>query len=192
MITAMSQLEDHQRKIQAQRFGLYLGLTTIVMLFTALTSAYIVRQGAGNWLFVKMPMQFWISTGIIILSSGTMYYAKAAHKAMEVSKFRILFWSTFILGTAFIISQYQGWLAIAKTGIYLDGNPGGSFIYVISMVHVVHVMVGLVLLFIMALRTTIKKFNPNYNYKIGFIATYWHFIGIVWIYLFIFFQIKFF
>ena len=192
MITAMSLSEESQRKIQAQRFGLYLGLATIVMLFTALTSAYIVRQGAGNWLFVKMPMQFWISTGIIILSSVTMYYAKAAHKTLKVSQFRILLWSTFILGIAFIISQYQGWLAIAKTGIYLDGNPGGSFIYVISMVHVVHVMVGLLLLFIMSIRTSIKKFNPNDNYKIGFMATYWHFVDILWIYLFIFFQIKFF
>ncbi len=192
MMNAMSLSEETQRKIQAQRFGLYLGLTTIVMLFTALTSAYIVRQGAGNWLFVKMPMQFWISTGIIILSSVTVYYAKAAHKAEQVSKFKILFWSTFVLGVAFIISQYQGWLAIAKTGIYIDGNPGGSFIYVISIVHVVHVMVGLVLLFIMGINSTIKKYNPNYNYKIGFIATYWHFVDILWIYLFIFFQIKFF
>ncbi len=192
MIAAMAMTEENKKQAGAQRFGLYLGLATIAMLFTALTSAYIVRQGAGNWLYVKMPLQFWISTAIIISSSVAFYFAKAAHRSANISKYRMLVWLTFVLGIAFIIFQYMGWLAIAKTGIYIDGNPGGSFIYVISMVHVVHVILGLVLLSIVAIRTTINSYNPDHIHKIGLMATYWHFVDFLWIYLFIFFQIKFF
>ncbi len=188
----MTLSEENKKLANAQRFGLYLGLASIAMLFTALTSAFLVRQGAGNWLFVKMPIQFWISTGIIILSSITFYFAKAAHVSGDISKYKLLIWSTLILGIAFITLQYLGWLAMAKTGVYLDGNPGGSFIYVISMVHVVHVVLGIVLLAIVSIHTTIKSYNPNHLHKIGLMATYWHFVDFLWIYLFIFFQIKFF
>ena len=188
----MAMTEDNKKQAGAQRFGLYLGLATIAMLFTALTSAYIVRMGAGNWLFVKMPIQFWISTAVIILSSVTFYFAKATHRSGDVLKYRKLIWLTFALGITFIVTQYMGWLAMAKTGVYIDGNPGGSFIYVISMVHIVHVIIGLVLLSIVAIRTSIKSYNPDHLHKIGLMATYWHFVDFLWIYLFIFFQIKFF
>ncbi len=188
----MTLSEENKKQANAQRFGLYLGLASIAMLFTALTSAFLVRQGAGNWLFVNLPIQFWISTVVIILSSITFYYAKAAHASANISQYRLLIWTTFILGIAFILLQYMGWLAMANTGVYLDGNPGGSFIYVISMVHVVHVVLGLVLLAIVSIRTTIKSHNPDHLHKIGLMATYWHFVDFLWIYLFIFFQIKFF
>jgi cytochrome c oxidase subunit 3 len=189
---AMTMSEDRNRQMVAQRFGLYLGLATIIMLFVALTSAYLVRQGAGNWLFVKMPIQFWISTGIIIASSMTMYLSKKAYKELQIGRSRILIWSTFILGCLFVASQYQGWLALGQGGVYLDGNPGGSFIYAITWVHVVHVALGLLLMLIVGLKTTLNNFNSDRAHNLGLISTYWHFVGGLWIYLFIFFQIKFF
>lgn len=189
---AMSMTEDKQRQIVAQRFGLYLGLATIVMLFVALTSAYLVRQGAGNWLFVKMPIQFLISTGIILASSVTMYLSKKAYKEMQLSRYRILIWSTLVLGFLFVAAQYEGWLALGNGGVYLDGNPGGSFIYAITWVHVVHVVVGLLLMAIVAIKTSLNNYSTDRAHNLGLISTYWHFVDGLWIYLFIFFQIKFF
>ncbi|HAP01466.1 MAG TPA: cytochrome oxidase subunit III [Bacteroidetes bacterium] len=190
MVGAMN--NERERQIFAQRFGLFIGLATIVMLFVAMTSALIVRQGAGNWVNINLPYQFWISTAIILLSSVTMFISKKAHKQMEVQRFRIFFWATFILGVAFIINQWLGYFALAKSGFYINGINSYQYVYVISMTHLAHVGVGLLILLYTGIKTSVQKFNPNYHHIIGFISVYWHFVDLLWIFLFIFFQLKFF
>ncbi|MBA3649422.1 MAG: cytochrome c oxidase subunit 3 [Chitinophagales bacterium] len=172
------------------KFGLWLGIASIVMLFAALTSAYIVRKAQGNWTDFKMPVIFWLDTAIIIASSFTLRQAIKAFTRYKESAYRTWLSITFLLGCLFLIGQYAGWLQLGKIGIYINGNPSGSFVYVISGVHAAHLLGGLVLMVITLIKAFVKPFNPNRLVNLQMMATYWHFVGILWIYLFIFFQIN--
>ena len=182
---------QQQNKIHPQRFALWLAIAGMIMLFAALTSAYIVRQAAGDWKDIKMPGIFWVNTVIILLSSATIQWAYSSHKKYKDSNYKIAITVTLLLGIAFLYGQYLGWLKLAENGVYIDGNPAGSFIYVISMVHLAHILVGLVVMLVMTLRAYIKPFNPNKLLSVELMTTYWHFMDFLWIYLFIFLQIKF-
>jgi len=89
-----------------------------------------------------------------------------------------------------MLCQYLGWLDLGNRGIYIDGNPSGSFVYVISGVHAVHILGGLIIMAVILIRSFIKAFNPNKITGVEMMATYWHFVDVLWIYLLIFFQIN--
>jgi cytochrome c oxidase subunit III len=172
------------------KFAMWLGMASIIMLFAALTSAYIVRKGQGDWLVFRLPTIFWLNTIIIMLSSVTMYQATIAFKKYKQNSYRLWLLTTFLLGTAFLIGQYIGWLQLDRGGIHLNGNPSGSFVYVISGVHAVHILGGVIILFISLLRAFFMKFNPNRLVNVQIMGMYWHFVDVLWIYLFVFFQIN--
>lgn len=182
---------QQQNKINPQRFALWLAIASIVMLFAALTSAYIVRQAAGDWREITMPAIFWVNTVVILLSSATIQWAYTAYKKNDSSKYKRAITLTTILGITFLIGQYWGWIILRDNGVYIDGNPAGSFIYVISMVHAVHILGGVIALIVFTLRAFSKPINPSRLIRVELIATYWHFVDFLWIYLFIFLQIKF-
>ena len=172
------------------KFGLWLGIASIIMLFAALTSAYIVRKAQGNWTDFRMPGVFWFNTAVIILSSITIQWAVNAFRNFRETAYKIALTITLVLGLIFLWGQYLGWLALADRGVYITGNPSGSFVYVISGVHAAHILGGLVIMLIMFVRMLIKPFNPNKLVSVQMMATYWHFVDVLWIYLFIFFQIN--
>ena len=172
------------------KFALWLAMASIIMLFAAFTSAYIVRKAQGNWIEFRLPLIFWVNTLIIILSSITMMRAVTSFKKYNQNAYRIWLFITFILGTTFLIGQYIGWLQLDRGGIHLNGNPSGSFVYVISGVHAAHILGGVIILFISLLRAFFIRFNPNRLVNVQIMATYWHFVDVLWIYLFIFFQIN--
>lgn len=172
------------------KFGLWLGIASIIMLFAALTSAYIVRKAQGNWVEFRMPPVFWWNTGVILLSSITMHWAVNSFRSFKENAFKVALFITFILGLLFMFGQFLGWEDLANRGIYIDGNPSGSFVYVISYVHAAHIVGGLIIMLVMLLKTMIKPFNPNRLTGVEMMATYWHFVDVLWIYLFIFFQIN--
>lgn len=172
------------------KFGLWLGIASIIMLFASLTSAYIVRKAQGNWVEFRMPPVFWFNTLVILLSSITMHWALNAFKNFREQLFKIALLITFGLGMIFLAGQYYGWLDLANRGIYIDGNPSGSFVYAISGVHAVHILGGLIIMLVMLIRSVVKPFNPNRLTGVQMMATYWHFVDVLWIYLFIFFQIN--
>jgi cytochrome c oxidase subunit III len=177
-------------KIQPQKFALWLGIVSIIMLFAALTSAFIVRRSAGNWETFRMPTIFWFSTLTIMLSSATMHWAVVSFKKFKYDTYKIAITLTFILGCIFILLQYEGWLALQNIGIYINGNPSGSFLYVISMAHATHVIGGIIVLLFAMIKSFTKSYNPNRIKNISMTATYWHFVDILWVYLFIFFQFN--
>jgi cytochrome c oxidase subunit III len=172
------------------KFAMWLAMASIIMLFAALTSAYIVRKAQGNWVEFRLPSIFWINTVIILISSVTMQWAANAFKKYRQNAYRLWLVVTFMLGTAFLVGQYIGWLQLDEGGIHLKGNPSGSFVYVISGVHAAHILGGVLILFVSVIRAFFVKFNPNRLVNVQIMSTYWHFVDVLWIYLFIFFQIN--
>tara|TARA_B100001758_G_scaffold158415_1_gene136539 strand:- start:113 stop:661 length:549 start_codon:yes stop_codon:yes gene_type:complete len=170
---------------------LWIGIGAIVMFFAGLTSAYIVRKAEGNWLEFILPEWFLYSTIIIVLSSVLLIVAKSHLKKDKPVTLLIL--ATLLLGILFSYFQFRGWQNLTTQGIFLTGegsNVAGSFLYVITLAHLVHLLGGLIALVVTLINAREGKYTSN-NY-LGFELTsnYWHFLGLLWVYLFFF--LKFF
>ncbi len=177
-----------KRGIHPPLFALWAAMASIVMMFGSLTSAYIVRQAAGNWLEFQMPDIFFYSTVTILISSVTLHASYWAYRNGKATIYRLFLPVTLILGIAFVMMQYQGWNDLYAIGVALDGNPGGSFFYLISGVHAAHIVGGIFALTVAAL----YAFTLPYNYtekrrrRFQLVLHYWHFVDILWVYLFLF------
>ncbi|MCD6062811.1 MAG: alternative cytochrome c oxidase CoxO [Flavipsychrobacter sp.] len=179
--------EVQRKKIHPQKFALWIAIASIIMMFAGLTSAYIVRQAQGNWRTYSLPVTFWISTGVILLSSGTMALAVNAFKKRYMPRYRMLIIATLILGSLFTALQYIGFQQLYTSNIRVDGNPSESFLFIIAGLHLLHIMGGifaLLFVFFRAFRTRVKVYNAT---GLEIVATYWHFVDVLWIYLFMFF-----
>jgi cytochrome c oxidase subunit 3 len=172
-----------------KKFALWLFIVTVIMLFGAFTSAYIVRAAEGNWLEFDLPPIFWTSSVIMLISSGTMHWAYMAAKKDELEKLKLAITITFILGIAFLVMQVKGWAALIDIGVFFGGNqsnPAGSFVYVLSFLHGLHLIGGLVVLIFALIATYNYKIHAKALLQIEMCATYWHFLDALWIYLFVF------
>ncbi len=172
-----------------QKFALWLFIVSIVMIFAAMTSAYIVRRAEGNWLEVEIPLIMYISTGVILLSSITMHWAYLSAKRDNLQPLKTALLLTTLLGIIFIVTQFKSWETLKEAGVFFGGelsNPGGSFVYVLTGLHGFHLITGVVFLFVVL----ISAFGYNVHSKnlnlIEMSATYWHFLDALWIYLFVF------
>ncbi len=179
-------------KIHPLKFALWISLASILMMFAAFTSAYVVRKAAGNWLDYEIPGVFYLSTIVIILSSITLHGAYLNFNKQKETLYKSLLGATFVLGLLFIILQYQGWMTLFGLGIELSGNPSGSFFYVISGVHAAHVLGGLAVLFVALIHAFGLPFVPSLRRKLRLELSlhYWHFVDLLWIYLLIFLQLQ--
>jgi len=159
------------------------------MMFAAFTSAFIVRQAAGNWLEFQMPMMFYYSAMVIVLSSIAIHSAYYAFLKGSAKLYRGLLMLSFLLGMTFVMTQYWGWNALNAMGVELTGNPSGSFVYVISGLHVAHVLGGLAAIIVALLHAFMLdyKVTPARKLRFELTYTYWHFVGLLWIYLLTFF-----
>jgi len=168
---------------------LWVGLVGIVMLFAGMTSAYIVRQAEGNWLYFDLPDTFFVSTAIIVASSMTMFVAQRAIKKDNLQLTLIGRLSTLGLGIAFTVLQFQAWGELVDMGVYFAGresNPSGSFLYALSGLHLAHLAGGLFALVFVSVKAILKMYSAEDHTGIGVAATYWHFLDILWIYLLLF------
>lgn len=185
-------VQKAKRGIHPPLFALWAAMASIVMMFGSLTSAYIVRQAAGNWLEFRMPDIFFYSTIIILISSATLHASYWAYRNGKQNIYRLLLPVSLLLGIAFVVMQYQGWNALYSIGVALDGNPGGSFFYLISGVHAAHVVGGIFAITVAVLHA----FTLPYNYtekrrrRFQLVVHYWHFVDILWVYLFLFLLIQ--
>ncbi|MFY7788715.1 MAG: cytochrome c oxidase subunit 3 [Thermoflexibacteraceae bacterium] len=176
-----------------KKFALWLFIVTVVMLFGAFTSAYIVRAAEGNWLEFDMPKIFLYSTLIILASSGTMHWAYLSAKKDELATAKIAMSITTVLGISFLVMQFLGWGALVEAGVYFAGtqsNPAGSFVYVLSMLHGVHLVGGVVYLLYVVLALFQYKIHAKAMLAMEMCATYWHFLGVLWVYLYFFLQLN--
>lgn len=189
----MTQVKSAYRfGMHPQKFALWAALGSIAMMFAALTSAYVVRRGAGNWLEYQIPKIFFISTIVLLISSITLHRSYIRYKDGQEFEYKAFLVITFILGVAFILLQYQGWQQLNSYGIEIKGNPSGSFFYVISGLHVVHILGGIAALttalihaFILTFKVTEKR-----RHRFELVCQYWHFVDVLWIYLLSFMIIQ--
>lgn len=168
---------------------LWLGIVSIVMLFAGLTSAYIIRQAKGEWLTFDLPSQFYISTFIILMSSATLFWASGAAKKNNYRALVNGLGITFILGIGFIVSQVSGWGAMIENGIFFTGpgsNVSASFLYVITALHAAHALGGIIALLITLINSVKRKYTSKNILGLQLCSIYWHFLGALWIYLFLF------
>ncbi|MTI41262.1 cytochrome c oxidase subunit 3 [Fulvivirga lutimaris] len=169
-----------------KKFGLWLFMITVVMIFASLTSAYIVRQAEGNWVVFELPMEMWVTSAIIAISSISMQMAYFAAKKDALEKVKLLVTITSILGVAFLVGQFFVWGALVDQNIFLVGNPSGSFLYILSGLHGLHLVSGIIFLIIVLISTFKYRVHSKNLAQIQMCTTYWHFLGGLWIYLFVF------
>lgn len=179
-------------KIPAHKFALWVGIVSIIMIFGSLTSAYIVRRAAGNWFEFKLPDIFFVNTVVIVLSSVTLHFSYSSFKKGREKLYKILLLTTFALGMAFVVLQYQGWEALNAMGATFRVNPSSSFVYVISGLHAAHVLGGISALVVALVHAYLLPFKPTKRRRLRFelIVQYWHFVDILWVYLIVFFMLQ--
>jgi cytochrome c oxidase subunit III len=192
MKSAVIDIEEKQQiRQKAAKPLLWIAMISIVMLFAGLTSAYIVRKNVGDWLVFDLPSQFYISTVVIILSSFSMVYVLAAAKKNNSSAITLGLSITLVLGIVFLFSQLFAWRQLVAGGIYLGGsgsNPSGSFLYILSGLHGLHIIGGLIALIVCLIQSLRKKYNSENRLGLQLCSTYWHFLDALWIYLLLFLQ----
>ena len=181
-----------RNRIHPKKFAMWVACASMAMLFAAFTSAYVVRQAAGNWLEFRLPAPFFWSAGAILLSSLTLHLSFLNFKKGREAAYKGLLIISTLLGLTFMGLQYAGWLALTENGINLTGNPSGSFVYVISGVHAAHVLGGIAALLIALVHAFALKFKPSPGRALRFELTliYWHFVDFLWIYLLVFFILQ--
>ena len=185
----MSAQSAESKRLHPHKFTLWVGIGAIIMMFAALTSAYIVRHAQQNWLEFNMPKVFWYSTVVIIASSVTMHLSMKAFKDRQRLRYRMWLGITALLGVLFAVLQVSGFYDLYARGIQIVGpgsNPSASFLGIITGLHVVHVLGGVVALLIIFLRAYSRKIKTYNSTPLEIISVYWHFVDILWIYLFIF------
>lgn len=180
-----------RNKIHPLKLALWVAIASLVMMFTALTSAYIVRQSAGNWLEFDIPNIFYWNTLVIIVSSLTLHGSYEAYKRGALAAYRGLMIVTFVLGILFLVMQYLGWEELSAMGVPLKTNPSGDFVYAISGLHGLHILGGLGILLVGLLVAFFRpyKVTPVRTLRFELSLTYWHFVDVLWLYLIIFLSI---
>ncbi len=188
MTTDFKIVEEPKKPISMhpKKFAMWLFIGSVAMLFAAFTSAYIVRQAEGNWLYFDLPNLFYITSGIIVASSVTLQWAYWEAKKDNLEKVKLLVGITFFLGIAFLVGQVMAWNELVDHSIYLVGNPSGSFIYILTGLHGAHLLGGLVFLLIILNSTFKFKIHSKNLAPMEMCLTYWHFLGGLWLYLFVF------
>ena len=169
-----------------KKFAMWLFIGSVGMLFAALTSAYIVRQAEGNWLYFDLPQIFTTSTIVIVLSSVTMQWAFWSARKDDLSMVKIMVTITTVLGLSFLVLQFEGWKALVSNQVYLVGNPSGSFLYIISGLHGLHLISAVIYLLIVLVSTYRFRVHSKNLAQIEMCTTYWHFLDSLWLYLFVF------
>ena len=172
------------------RIGMWVGLASIVMMFTSLSSAYIVRSGTANdWSPIATPRVLFASTALILISSVTIEFARRKLKHSLQSAYSRYLLLTAFLGLAFLASQFIAWRQLAAQGIYLASHPHSSFFYLLSGAHAIHLIGGLVALAFMWFRSRRQLVEPGAVGKrqasADAVTIYWHFMDALWIYLFL-------
>lgn len=187
----MNAVSPERERIHPHKFTMWVAMGSIIMMFAGLTSAYVVKRSQTNWLEFDLPPVFWISTVVILVSSLTIHLALKAFKAREMQRYRLLITLTAVLGVAFSALQFAGFGTLHKNGIQFFGagsNPSASFLGIITGLHIAHVLGGVIALLVIFFRAFSVKNKVYTSVPVEIVATYWHFVDLLWIYLFVFFN----
>ncbi len=179
-----------EKNNRAKKMMLWFGIVSLIMTFAGLTSAFVVSSTREDWLAdFQLPNAFAISVIVIIISSFTFSMAKRALKSNKRKATTAWLWITLVLGLVFIYNQFSGFNQIIDLGYNFTGptsNITMTFIFTIAFVHILHVAVGLICLLVVIYNHFKQKYNVKKMLGLELAATYWHFVDILWIYLFLF------
>ena len=185
-MTGEVEITQKVRSMHPQKFAMWLFLVSVVMIFISLSSAYIVKKAVGEWEYINFPPLFKVTTGIIILSSVTMHFAYLSAKKNNIRNIKIGLILTALLALLFVVGQYFAWGQLVDAGHYFVGNPASSFIYVFTGLHVVHLIGAIIFLFIVLGKSYNYKVHSKSLVRIEMCSTFWHFLGGLWLYLYLF------
>lgn len=181
--------EMQDRLDRSKKHMMWFAIASLVMMFAGLTSAYVVSSSRRDWVDIALPDAFMWSTGIILLSSLTLYLAKKSIQRGDARAGTLLTVATFILGSIFVFMQFQGFETLVSQKIFLTGagsNINGSYIYIMVVAHLAHIAAGLIALAVMTIKTVQGKYTAQrlIGFELG--AIFWHFVDVLWIYLLLF------
>jgi cytochrome c oxidase subunit 3 len=180
---------DPGSRANRYRIGMWVALASILMMFTALSSAYVVRAASANdWVPLAMPRVLLLSTALILISSITIDAARRKLRAGFDGAYTQLLLVTVLLGFGFLASQLLAWKQLARQGVFLTTNPHSSFFYLLTATHGLHLLGGLLALIFLLVRTrrnTGKSGAATRLAAADAVSIYWHFMDALWIYLFL-------
>jgi cytochrome c oxidase subunit 3 len=169
---------------------LWVSMISMVMFFAGLTSAYVISMKREDWVSFDLPNSFYVSTIMIVVSSITLFFSQRLLKQNKLDLSRILLLVTTILGVLFVWQQYIGFKELQASGLYFTGQGSTvstSFLIGITLMHVLHLAAGIIVLFVVIYNHFKNKYSPSdiLGFELG--AIFWHFVDLLWIYLFFFF-----
>jgi len=183
-------VSSQRNKIHPHKFTLWVAIASIIMMFAGLTSAYLVKGSLPGWTSIELPYLFYVSTGVMVLSSITMQLAVNTFRERKGMVYRRWMTGTFLLGVTFIVMQVIAFSQLYGSGIRMEGSGPGQFLYIIFGLHALHVLGGvitLLVLFLKAFSSNVRVYNAV---PLEIAAVYWHFVDILWVYLFVFFLMQ--
>ena len=189
----MGDLKNNNGKMHPKKFSLVLLIVGMTMLFLGLTSAFIVREAEGNWLHFALPPQFIASTIAVVISSISMYFALHSAKKDNLKSVSLSLGVTLLAGLSFVYFQYQGFNDMGSRGIFFspaNGSEGGlvsgSFVIMFIALHLLHLVGGIVFVAVVFIKSLLFQVHRKNTLSISLCNTYWHFVGVLWIYLYLF------
>jgi len=186
----LTQGSTQEKNTRAKKMMLWFGIVSLIMSFGGLTSAFIVSSTREDWLSnFELPSSFTASTIIIISSSIVLYFSKKALLKSQNQLSTSLLLGAFLLGVTFIYTQFSGFNEMIQSGYNFTGptsNITMSYIYIIAVVHILHVVVGLICLIVVIMNHLKKKYSPTDKLGFDLASTFWHFVDVLWLYLFFF------
>ena len=186
----MTTEEQKSRTARSYKLILLFAMVSMTMMFAGLTSAFVVSKSRADWLKdFQLPTAFFYSTAVIIGCSVTFYLAKKSIQKNNQSKTTLFLLSTLVLGILFVVLQFVGFGQIVDNGYYFTGSGSSittTFLYVVTVVHLIHLAGGVISLLIIIYNHFKQKYNSSQTLGIELGAMYWHFLDLLWVYLFLF------
>jgi heme/copper-type cytochrome/quinol oxidase subunit 3 len=182
---------EEKKQNRAKKMMLWFGIVSLVMSFAGLTSAYVVSSERKDWLTdFQIPQAFYISLAVIIMSSITIHFAKNRITQERNKAGMIFLVMTLLLGLAFVVLQFVGFSQIIDNGYFFTGSESSittSFIYLVVLLHIAHLVIALISVMVVIYNHFKLKYVNGKTLGVELATTFWHFVDILWIYLFLFF-----
>jgi len=175
---------------RAKKMMLWFGMISMCMTFAGLTSAYVVSSSRADWIQqIELPFAFTLSTLLIVLSSGSFYGALRMLRVNKIKETQLLLLVTLGLALAFVYFQFQGFNGIIEKGYYFTGPESSittSYLYVLVLLHLAHLTAGIVIVLNILFKTLKGVYVQGNTLGFELALTFWHFLDILWVYLFLF------
>lgn len=186
-MTTAIQTKAAQPTIHPALMGMWVFLATISMLFAAFTSAYLIRRVAADWVPITLPTILWFNTAVLLISSACVEMSRTAVGRGRWRTAGRWLGLTILLGWGFLIGQLAAWRDLVAQGVFVPTSPHSSFFYILTGLHGLHLLGGLGLLIWVTFRLTGQRSPEDVEARrwSALAATFWHFLGGLWIFVFL-------